>query len=65
MFKIICKNSKKSLQYKKTSDIIILGFKKKPLCGCGGMADAQDSKSCVGDYVWVQVPPSALKKDSV
>ena len=48
------------MQYKKTSDIIILGFKKKPLCGCGGMADAQDSKSCVGDYVWVQVPPSAV-----
>ena len=29
-------------------------------CGCGGMADAQDSKSCVGDYVWVQVPSSAV-----
>ena len=29
------------------------------------MADAQDSKSCGGDLVWVQVPPSALeKKDS-
>ncbi len=28
-------------------------------CGCGGMADASDSKSDVGDYVWVQVPPSA------
>ena len=27
--------------------------------GCGGMADAQDSKSCGGDLVWVQVPPSA------
>lgn len=26
------------------------------------MADAQDSKSCVGDYVWVQVPSSALKR---
>ncbi len=26
------------------------------------MADAQDSKSCVGDYVWVQVPSSALRK---
>ncbi len=32
------------------------------MSGCGGMADAQDSKSCVGDYVWVQVPSSALKK---
>ena len=30
--------------------------------GCGGMADAQDSKSCGGDLVWVQVPPSASKK---
>ena len=30
--------------------------------GCGGMADAQDSKSCGGDLVWVQVPPSAQKK---
>lgn len=29
--------------------------------GCGGMADAQDSKSCGGDLVWVQVPPSALR----
>ena len=29
--------------------------------GCGGMADAQDSKSCGGDLVWVQVPPSAVK----
>ena len=25
------------------------------------MADAQDSKSCEGDFVWVQVPPAALK----
>ena len=31
-------------------------------CGCGGMADAQDSKSCGGDLVWVQVPPSARKE---
>ena len=30
------------------------------ISGCGGMADAQDSKSCVGDYVWVQVPSSAV-----
>lgn len=29
------------------------------MSGCGGMADAQDSKSCGGDLVWVQVPPSA------
>lgn len=26
------------------------------------MADAQDSKSCGGDLVWVQVPPSAVAK---
>ena len=26
------------------------------------MADASDSKSDVGDYVWVQVPPSAPSK---
>ena len=25
------------------------------------MADASDSKSDVGDYVWVQVPSPALK----
>ena len=31
--------------------------------GCGGMADAQDSKSCGGDLVWVQVPPSALNPE--
>lgn len=30
------------------------------MSGCGGMADAQDSKSCGGDLVWVQVPPSAV-----
>lgn len=30
------------------------------ISGCGGMADASDSKSDVGDYVRVQVPPSAL-----
>ena len=30
------------------------------MCRSGGMADAQDSKSCVGDYVWVQVPSPAL-----
>ena len=27
---------------------------------CGGMADASDSKSDVGDYVRVQVPSSAV-----
>ncbi len=27
------------------------------------MADASDSKSDVGDYVWVQVPSPALKSD--
>gem|GEM_PF-3621488 len=28
-------------------------------CRSGGMADASDSKSDVGNNVWVQVPPSA------
>ena len=26
---------------------------------CGGMVDAEDSKSSVGNYVWVQVPSHA------
>ena len=30
------------------------------LCGSVGMADEQDSGSCVGHHVWVQVPSSAL-----
>ena len=34
------------------------------LCGCGGMADAADSKSAGGDIVWVQVPLSALQNKS-
>ena len=29
------------------------------------MADASDSKSDVGDYVWVQVPSPAYKKDFI
>ena len=29
------------------------------------MADASDSKSDVGDYVWVQVPSPALKKQMI
>ena len=28
------------------------------------MADASDSKSDVGDYVWVQVPSPALEKSA-
>ena len=32
------------------------------ICRNGGMADAQDSKSCVGNYMWVQVPLSAPSK---
>lgn len=36
------------------------GLRKQFSSGCGGMADAQDSKSCGGDLVWVQVPPSAF-----
>ena len=30
------------------------------LSRCGGMADAADSKSAVGNYMWVQVPPPAV-----
>lgn len=30
------------------------------ICGCGGMADASDSKSDEGNLVWVQVPLSAV-----
>ena len=30
------------------------------ICGCGGMADAADSKSAGFTIVWVQVPPSAF-----
>ena len=40
----------------------VWGTNNQTVSGCGGMADAQDSKSCVGDYVWVQVPSSALKR---
>lgn len=29
---------------------------------CVGMADEADSKSVVGNHVWVQVPPPALLK---
>ncbi len=28
-----------------------------------GMADEEDSKSFVGNYVWVQVPPPAYLKN--
>ena len=31
----------------------------------GGMADASDSKSDVGDYVWVQVPSPACNTKRV
>lgn len=40
---------------------VVMGSHPCHACGCGGMADAQDSKSCGGDLVWVQVPPSASK----
>ena len=33
------------------------------ICGCGGMADAADSKSAGFTIVWVQVPPSAVEKE--
>ena len=49
----------KSLTFKAYFDNIIKVLLKN-LCGCGGMADASDSKSDVGDYVRVQVPPSAF-----
>ena len=39
--------------------IELISVSREAECGCGGMADAQDSKSCGGDPVWVQVPPSA------
>ncbi len=32
---------------------------------CGGMVDAVDSKSTVGNYVWVQVPSHAPLKNLV
>ncbi|MDF2611646.1 MAG: hypothetical protein K0R92_3120, partial [Lachnospiraceae bacterium] len=31
-------------------------------CGCGGMADAADSKSATCECVRVRVPPSAVVK---
>ena len=54
MFCRIIKFRKKRLTYLKCNDKI---FKR---CRSGGMADASDSKSDVGDYVWVQVPSPAL-----
>lgn len=42
---------------------VVMGRHPGHACGCGGMADAQDSKSCGGDLVWVQVPPSALNEN--
>ena len=32
------------------------------ICGCGGMADAPDSKSGEGNFMWVRLPPSAPNK---
>ena len=29
---------------------------------CGGMADAMDSKSIEGNFMWVRLPPPAPKK---
>ena len=31
----------------------------KKLCWCGGMADATDSKSVEGNFMWVRLPPPA------
>ena len=33
-------------------------------CRNGGMADAQDSKSCEGNLMWVQVPLPAPNKNN-
>ena len=37
----------------------IMGIDLQNICRSGGMADALDSKSSVGNYMRVQVPPSA------
>ena len=52
---------KKELTLIENYAIMRKSLEQRLLCmrGCGGMADAQDSKSCGGDLVWVQVPPSA------
>lgn len=34
-------------------------------CRSGGMADAEDSKSSEGDFVWVQLPPPAPTWQSI
>ena len=39
-------------------------WRQTTICRSGGMADASDSKSDVGDNVWVRVPPSAPKTTS-
>ena len=47
--------------------MVVFVYNKKAFNACrsGGMADATDSKSVVGDNVWVQVPPSAPKKGTL
>lgn len=46
-----------------TYNSVILVYKKKEsqICRRVGMADEADSKSVVGNYVRVQVPPPAVK----
>ena len=50
-------NCKTPLPYFESYDNIIFVS-----CRHVGMADEADSKSVVGNYVWVQVPPSAPKR---
>ena len=33
------------------------------ICWCGGMADATDSKSVEGNFMWVRLPPPAPRKN--
>ena len=54
-----CQTGKNVLRYFLFGEVILL------ICGCGGMADAADSKSAGFTIVWVQVPPSALEKEKV
>lgn len=50
------KNDFKQLLFSFSCDIIVM------LSRCDGMADVIDSKSVVGNHVWVRLPPTAPKK---